>query len=425
MAAENTNKVSTIKISIIIPMHNEEKYLQECLESVLSQTINDIEVICVDDGSTDNTLQILQGYDDSRLTIIKQNRQGAGMARNRALDVASGEFVAFMDADDYYPCKNTLENMYIYAKKNEVDAVGGSLLLDHDGKVEWDSSLTRKKRVFMNDDVIEFLDYQFFCGYWRFIYKLETLRKYNIYFPSYRRFQDPPFMLKALNSIGRFGTLREGTYVYRIYEKKINYENTELICDFASAFIDMLEYSTLYNLDEVERFICDVLLLEYKNRFLAHLSKGNNTLRELLVHIGNMIEGNNRVNECNDYTIETNIDRRIAEYVDKITNIYDNVDKYLQVIIYGAGAVGRDLYDMLYKYNEQAEYIFVETKIDKKKVIGDIEVKEIESLNKINKNIPVFICNISHYQEMYDKAVECGFNTIIVINEFLIRPDIG
>jgi glycosyltransferase involved in cell wall biosynthesis len=91
-------------ISIIIPVYNAEKYLNKCLESVINQTLKDIEIICINDGSTDNSLDILQKYakQDNRFIIINQDSSGAGVARNAGLDKAQGEYLAFLDSDDFF-----------------------------------------------------------------------------------------------------------------------------------------------------------------------------------------------------------------------------------------------------------------------------------------------------------------------------------
>ena len=92
----------TPKISIIIPVYNAETYLYRCLASVISQTLSDIEVICVNDGSTDNSLSILYEYQkkDKRFKVITQNNMGLSCARNNALKYAQGKYIGFVDADD-------------------------------------------------------------------------------------------------------------------------------------------------------------------------------------------------------------------------------------------------------------------------------------------------------------------------------------
>ena len=92
-----------VKISVVIPVYNVEKYLEQCLDSVIAQSFEDIEVICVNDGSTDSSLEILKRYadNDSRIKIISQKNKGAGAARNVGIENAAGEYVYFMDSDDY------------------------------------------------------------------------------------------------------------------------------------------------------------------------------------------------------------------------------------------------------------------------------------------------------------------------------------
>ena len=91
------------KFSIIIPVYNVEKYLVECLESIVNQSFKDFEVICVNDGSTDNSLEILQKYaeNDERFKVLNQENQGQGIARNNALNIANGEYILFVDPDDF------------------------------------------------------------------------------------------------------------------------------------------------------------------------------------------------------------------------------------------------------------------------------------------------------------------------------------
>ena len=91
------------KISVLIPVYNVENYLRECLDSIVAQTFHDFEVICVDDGSTDKSLEILQEYKnkDRRFTIIKQDHKGVGPARNLTLSLAKSKYVQFLDSDDF------------------------------------------------------------------------------------------------------------------------------------------------------------------------------------------------------------------------------------------------------------------------------------------------------------------------------------
>lgn len=124
------------KVSVIIPVYNVEKYLRECLDSVINQALKDIEIICVDDGSPDNSLSILKEYanKDKRFVLIEQNNKGVATARNNAIDKATGEFVCFMDPDDYYPDDKVLETLYSKAVENNVYICGGEFSAFIDGE---------------------------------------------------------------------------------------------------------------------------------------------------------------------------------------------------------------------------------------------------------------------------------------------------
>lgn len=119
------------KISIIIPVYNTEKYLSQCLDSVLNQTFKNIEIICVDDGSTDNSYKILEEYagKDSRIKVIHQDNKGSSAARNAGLEIASGKYIGYVDSDDWIDF-HMYKRLYSIAEKHRVDIVSSGLLIE-------------------------------------------------------------------------------------------------------------------------------------------------------------------------------------------------------------------------------------------------------------------------------------------------------
>lgn len=113
-----------VKISVIIPVYNVENYIEECLLSVLHQTIKEIEIICVNDGTIDNSIRIIQKYEqiDKRIKIINKKNGGLSSARNAGFKVASGEYIYYLDSDDYI-LENTLEILYKEVKKDDLDTI--------------------------------------------------------------------------------------------------------------------------------------------------------------------------------------------------------------------------------------------------------------------------------------------------------------
>ena len=206
-------------ISVIIPVYNVETYLRQCIDSVLGQTLQDIEVICVNDGSTDGSAALLDEFAarDARVRVLMQENAGQGAARNAALAVAQGEFVAFLDADDLYPDSGVLADLFAAAMRSGADVCGGSLeeLLPN-GAIRPVCGGHAAAFSFEREGRIAFRDYAYDYGYTRFIYRLAFLRRCGISFPSYRRFQDPPFMVEALARAGTFYAIPRVTYRYRV-----------------------------------------------------------------------------------------------------------------------------------------------------------------------------------------------------------------
>ena len=115
--------MNQLKISVVIPVYNASKYIQKCVDSILVQSLHDIEIICIDDGSTDGTSEILEkiAKKDSRIKIIKQKNSGASSARNNGIRQAKGEYILFVDSDDFIIGNYAFERMYKKIEKEKPD----------------------------------------------------------------------------------------------------------------------------------------------------------------------------------------------------------------------------------------------------------------------------------------------------------------
>lgn len=194
------------KVSVIIPIYNAEKYLGQCLDSIINQTLKEIEIICVDDGSTDSSLEILKEYEqnDKRVKVIKQKNQFAGVARNNGLKVATGEWVTFIDSDDF--CELTaLENLYKIAEENELDFIKCSSkcfneALQQYENIDWYTN-TKAENLFNKvtcfDEYPDIL-YGICDTPWSGLYKMSFVKENNIYFPNFQCVNDRSFFLKCL-----------------------------------------------------------------------------------------------------------------------------------------------------------------------------------------------------------------------------------
>lgn len=112
------------KVSVLIPVYNTENYLVDCLDSILTQTLQDIEILIMDDGSTDGSRKLIEGYcsDDSRVSLFSQKNSGQSVARNRLIDMAQGDYIYFMDSDDILD-REALASCYALAERERLDIV--------------------------------------------------------------------------------------------------------------------------------------------------------------------------------------------------------------------------------------------------------------------------------------------------------------
>ena len=194
-----------VKISIIIPVYNASKYLKETIMSVVNQSFKDFEIICIDDGSLDNSLEILNELSDNynHVKILKQFNQGAGKARNYGLDEAKGDYVAFLDADDIYVDEHALEMLYNVAIENDADIVCGNLKKITQDRVLIDNPNCKENNYYCFDEfcTISPAEYGVPWAFYKNIFKKSFLDDNNIRFKDLIRGQDPVFLSEALANV--------------------------------------------------------------------------------------------------------------------------------------------------------------------------------------------------------------------------------
>jgi len=206
------------KISVIIPVYNAEKYLAQCLTSVLSQSFQNFEVICINDGSSDTSGTILEDFSrvDNRFIVINQANHGQSFSRNRALEIARGEYVFFLDADDYI-APNAFQKLLHVSEKNNVDVIffNGKLFFPSgDSFPFWEPWIVKSfpsgcYDVFDNDRV------GFFTNVCTTFYKLSFLQTNGLKFIANLLYEDLEFNYKVLSFVERYYWLNESLYFYR------------------------------------------------------------------------------------------------------------------------------------------------------------------------------------------------------------------
>ena len=195
-----------IKVSVIVPVYNQEKYLEQCVKSILVQTLHEAEFIFVDDGSTDSSLSMLKEYEkqDSRVKVITQENGGAGKARNTGLSVARGEYLSFLDSDDFFE-PDMLEKAVAALEDSKADFV-----VFHSDQWWEDEQCIKTPTWVVRDQYIppyrpmsfrSFTDnvFKVFVGWtWDKVYRTDFVKKYNLTFQEQRTSNDMRFVFSAL-----------------------------------------------------------------------------------------------------------------------------------------------------------------------------------------------------------------------------------
>ncbi len=224
-----------IKVSVIIPVYNVELYLRECLDSIINQTLKEIEIICIDDNSTDNSYSILEEYSkkDSRIFLLRNNENmGIGYTRNFGQKQAKGDYIYFVDPDDYISL-NFLEDLYNTAKKYDVDIVNTNNayhIFEPDKKIEliWCSYNINKSSdylVEMNFDNFQPTNnsYRIHFTLWTKLFRRDFLISNNIFSPESREgiAYDADFVFRALLYCPSGAFNNKAIYFYRKHSQSI------------------------------------------------------------------------------------------------------------------------------------------------------------------------------------------------------------
>lgn len=288
-------KTSEIKISVIIPIYNTSLYLEKCIESIINQSLKEIEILCVNDGSTDNSLDILKKYQkkDSRVKIIDKKNEGASKARNVALEIVKGEYCLNIDSDDFIN-QDYLKNMYNKAKQEDLDILVSDIIYFFPNKkyVEKDLRINDNK-IINGKEYIKLFFQENFLGYTcnklikSKIYKENNL-KYN---ENIFLFDDVELILRLSYFCKRIGKLNEAFYNYRQGEnngvRKVKLKNLQ---DLTTCFDSLIEFYK--NKEEwILKELIQIKKLFYTSEILSNkynnLNEYNNVLLDYFNYIKN------------------------------------------------------------------------------------------------------------------------------------------
>lgn len=271
-----------MKISIIVPVYNREKYLEKCINSIIEQDFKDIEIICVNDGSTDNSLEILKklSEQDKRIIIINKKNGGSSSARNAALKIARGKYCLNIDSDDWIE-QGYFTALYERAEKDDLDITISNVIVDFilEGNIENRVDLDINKEIIINNK--EYLK-KFYTS--NFIgYTVNKLIKRELYIKNKIFYNENIFLLEDVELIGKLsyfskkiGKVNKAFYHYRIGDNNGSSNNIEFkhLTDTYECFKNLEEFYSKNNEMELKNMVS-----RKKNLRLIGMILGNKFLR--------------------------------------------------------------------------------------------------------------------------------------------------
>lgn len=315
------------KISIIIPAYNVEKYISQCLDSLVNQTYKNIEIIVINDGSNDRTLSIIQNYakEDKRICVINQNNQGLSESRNNGFKIVSGEYVMFADSDDWVEtdmCESCLSEM----QKENADLVLFSYIREYENKSILKSQFDSKRIVFENDDVKYKLQRRIFGPYegnelshpekldslstaWGKMYKYDCIK--NHFFKSFKEIaatcEDVFFNIEIMPNINKAIFIDKHLYHYRKFNsnsltKSVEpdlFEKWEKAYYLLKDIIKNNEYDASYNIALNNRFAINIIAIGQR------IMNGSNSFKDKYKMIKNILYDKTYHNSCKNLNVST------------------------------------------------------------------------------------------------------------------------
>ena len=391
---------ANVKISIIIPVYNADEYLAQCLDSAIAQTISPKEIICIDDGSADRSGEILKEYADKYdyIHCYKQENQGAGIARNYGLRMAQGRFVSFLDCDDYYLDTTALEKMYTACIESCLNVCGSFRSKNVKGII-FPMELHRNLFAEQKEKVeIEYSKYQVDYHYHNYIFSREMLEGAGIVFPDYRRYQDPPFFVRAMITSEKFCVVPVELYCYREDEASLNRKKTH-IADALRGMIDNLSAAKDHNLKILHNMTVDRINKEYFEAIVEKAFDNDFEVLDLLRKADSMIDWKWYSGKTQDELLPLKMIKNIQYnkwFTSRLSEIQEShhvltmwlkscfgnsIVNYLKekninkIAIYGYGFFGELLYRELQNTEINVDYI-----IDKRKeLVTDAKTVEPQS----------------------------------------------
>ncbi len=429
-----------IKVSVVVPVYNVEKYLEQCIDSILCQTLQEIEIICVNDGSTDKSGEILDTYakKDSRITVIHKENTGYGNTMNVGFDLAKGEYIGIVESDDFI-VPTMYETLYTTAKEHQLDLVkaerfsiydskNGEMHTTHDVQLE-PMQAYHKVLCLQKESFAMRTKYEFVKSIWCAIYRNDYIKENEIKFHETKgaSYQDTGFNFITLMTAKRIMILPDHLYYYRRNNLNSSSNSDALVDVLFHEYAYATKYLKKHHLydESVQALIyycclanCELqfprLAIQYVEAFVLLLKKymtenGVTPSSDIMHH----------VNHNTKWFIEKTIaeKKRLANTKKTYLAFLENHEK---IIVYGTGICGEFIYETLGMQGmlSKVDSFVISKKQEKGALFHDVPLRCIDEIK--DKNCLLIVAaKYGNLVEMEETAKKLGFLNIHTMLEFV------
>lgn len=270
------------KVSIIVPIYNAEEYLQKCLDSLINQTYQNIEIILLNDGSTDNTKNIIASYKDERIIAINKKNTGIADTRNRGIKKSTGDYIMFVDSDDYLEL-NSIELLVERLEKDKSDIVMFNYYLETpNNQIEIKLPINNINSLKDDPDLLT----KIHLGPCTKIFKSSLLKNNDNYFPLYLKYEDVPFVVKAVINAKKISFIPDFLYHYVIKKSGETITRDERLFDIIT--ICAIVEKTISNNDGINKTNLFVKILSYylkNSRYIKNIKLRNEFIDAIYIYL--------------------------------------------------------------------------------------------------------------------------------------------
>lgn len=424
-----------VKVSVVLPSLNVVQYIEQCIESVRKQTLKDIEIICVDAGSTDGTYELLQKYasEDSRIKLIFSERKSYGYQVNLGMRIAKGEYVAIVDTDDMLK-EDMYHTLYEMGTKENADFVKADYI---EFTIPAEEIQMKKTIPIVTDETlyhrilnIEEAQQCFHpqtTATWSGIYKRSFLEENDICHNETEgaSYQDAGFFLQTYMFAKRAYFVNESFYMYRVDNPNssvVNRNKVYCICDEFDFVRDVLQKNKQFEtfngtlswifFKKYKRNI-ERIAEEFRSEFLEKFARDFNELEKN----GFLLRERFSDEEWNELKeIQRKSSKFYEEILTKKTRFLEDVTKLPKVIIYGAGKVGKEILRGMQR-SENVVCFATTEKLEDGKTLEGKEIKCIEDLDvyREDAHVVIAVMHAEYQKKMIEKVTQMGFENVITV----------